>query len=356
MVATRAQSPCAADSNPLLDAGILSHILSYVGPGEWSFVAAVSSLWKDVYCGVSARTLERASTAGSLYVQNFTCVPQMTLSSAVFASPSRVRLALEHGLGNPRECLYHAAAGRHASIAPLGAAHELGMKYSFYTMIGAAESNELSVVQFLHEQGCPWYDMASTAAARRGDVEMPHWMLEHGCDWDDYDLTSAVGRSGSIEMITWLQQQSIIVADGSTMAAAAEGGHIHIIEFLHAEQCSWHEDACNSAARHGHVDTLRWLHEHGCPWYAHEVCEAAAESGSIDTMIYLQQQGIEFTPELLTTMLNAAGARSKLAAAQWLRQQGVEVLSQHIIKRFYATWEGETLEWARAEGCTSPTE
>jgi hypothetical protein len=39
---------------------------------------------------------------------------------------------------------------------------------------------------------------------------------------------------------------------------------------------------------------------------------------------YLQQEGIVFTVERLTEMLLHAGAHNKLAAVQWLRQQGAE--------------------------------
>jgi hypothetical protein len=84
----------------------------------------------------------------------------------------------------------------------------------------------------------------------------------------------------------------------------------------------------------------------------YQVCTAAAKGGSTDILQYLQQQ-VVFTAELLTAMLNAAGAHSKLAAAQWLLQQGAEFLCSVYIG--YATcWSGEALAWARAQGCTAP--
>eukprot|EP00953_Heterococcus_sp_UTEX-ZZ885_P028802 15353-Heterococcus_DN1.PRE.2 len=294
------------------------------------------------------------------YIQKVACTAQMTLYSSVFASTSRVKLAHENGVGiAPRWTSLHPAAGKYATVATLELARELGMTYSLYTMIGAAESNQLPVVQFLHEQGCAWSDEASTAAAGRGDIEMLHWMLEHGCEWESCDIACSAARSGSFDMCVWVNEHLDVQFGEDAMAAAAEEGHAPLIEFMHAEQCPCDERACTGAARFGHLVTLRWLHEHGCPWHAHAVCEAAGEGGSVDMIIYLRQQGIVFTPELLTDMLNAAGAYNHLTAAHWLRQQGAEwppVLKQHILKRFYAVWDGETLAWARAEGCTSPTE
>jgi hypothetical protein len=54
-------------------------------------------------------------------------------------------------------------------------------------------------------------------------------------------------------------------------------------------------------------------------------------------------------------MLNAAGAYSRLEAAQWLRQQGAEwpTVLQYHDHPVVITWHGRTLDWARSEGCTS---
>jgi hypothetical protein len=57
----------------------------------------------------------------------------------------------------------------------------------------------------------------------------------------------------------------------------------------------------------------------------------------------------------LTELLNTAGSNNELAAAQWLRQRGAEWPAQlryHEYPR--RPWQGDTLDWARQEGCTSP--
>eukprot|EP00953_Heterococcus_sp_UTEX-ZZ885_P021771 12121-Heterococcus_DN1.PRE.8 len=108
------------------------------------------------------------------------------------------------------------------------------------------------------------------------------------------------------------------------MATAAEQGHTTMCEHLHAQQCPWNESVYYTAARSGHVDTVRWLQEHGCPRDATKVCQVAAMGGSIDVLLYVQQQGMVSTPARLRSMLNIAAVSEKLAAAQWLRQQGAE--------------------------------
>jgi hypothetical protein len=85
-------------------------------------------------------------------------------------------------------------------------------------------------------------------------------------------------------------------------------------------------------------------------WDTDMVCSSAAMGGSVDVMVYLQQQGIQFTADVLKDMLDHAGVHNKLAATQWLRQQGAEWPA--VLR----AWPGEVLAWARAEGCTSPRE
>jgi hypothetical protein len=293
MVINRAQKHSAGDSsNPLQQIGILQHVLDYVGPGHWCLVAEVSSLWRDTY-----RRIASTEVQAYVYADKIKCVLQMTLFSAVFASPLLVRHAQAHELDCTTE-RYQRAAGRHADIVTLEAAHGLGMPYTYETMLGAARCNELAVVQFLDAQGCPW--------------------------------------------------------DKSVFNQAATQGHTAMCAYLHGEHCPWNTDTCAYAAINGHASTLRWLHEHGCPWNSSGIGISAAVGGSVDTIVYLQQQGIEFTAGKLTDMLNAAGAYNKLAAAKWLRQQEAEWPAK--LDWFNTQWSGETLAWARAEGCTSPTE
>jgi shikimate 5-dehydrogenase len=60
-------------------------------------------------------------------------------------------------------------------------------------------------------------------------------------------------------------------------------------------------------------------------------------------------------------MLSSAGHNNKLAAAQWLRQQGADwpavlVHNVHVASHTIAMpWPTKAVAWAREQGCTSPT-
>jgi hypothetical protein len=251
--------------HPLQQAVLVQRVLDYIGPGRWCFVAEVSSMWRECYARVASREMQALASGEASGV--ISCVPQMTLSSEVFATPSQVRYAAGRGLCLATDvCLY--AAGMHADIATLQAARETGMPYTYRSIDGAVRCNKLATVQFFRAQGCPWgYSVFNLAAAR---------------------------------------------------------GHTAMCAYLHAERCPWSSDTCAAAAVNGHDSTLRWLREHGCPWNAAKIHTAAAQGGSAEALECLQQQGIELAADMLKEMLNIAGVHNRLAAAKWLRQQGLQ--------------------------------
>jgi hypothetical protein len=74
-------------------------------------------------------------------------------------------------------------------------------------------------------------------------------------------------------------------------------------------------------------------------------------SGHLAVMQYMLQLS-PLSPQELTLPLNAAGAKSHLHAAQWLRQQGAEWPA--TLKHRSRHWSAEAVAWARREGCTAP--
>jgi hypothetical protein len=114
---------------------------------------------------------------------------------------------------------------------------------------------------------------------------------------------------------------------------------------------------CVEAASHGHLDTLMWLCAQGCSmmYNPEAMLHAAAKGGSIEVMEYILQQGVVSESTHLTDMLQAAGAYKRLAAAQWLRQQGAEWPDSltYYWRGRCKRWKGEVLAWARAQGCTA---
>jgi hypothetical protein len=382
MVSTRRQKQAAVDH--LKDAGILQQVFKFL-PGNWLFLGALCRDWKEVYADMPDQQVcsVRLDSGNKLVA----CASKSTLYSAVVASPATVRLACECGLQPDCEPLWtplSVSAGLHADVPTLITLCELGMPLSSRLVQAAALSGRLNILQHLmKQQQCPRLDALACYAARSGSVSMLRWLgteggceftrstcaaaaaagqlaaLQHlrsaGCDWEEEAISCYAARGGSIELIEWLRPQEGVVIGANVLAAAAGCGHTTLCEHLRSVGCAWNVSACTQAAMYGHLSTLRWLREHGCPWNVQAVCMNAAGNGCTDTLDYLMQQGEVLDAELLTRALNAAGTEDRIRTAQWLRQHGAEwpaVLGCDV--GLYAQWIGDTLAWARVEGCTSP--
>jgi hypothetical protein len=408
VMSTRSKKQVVADySNPLDHAGLLELILELVGPGEALFIRCVDSNWKACYDKLS--NTQHANSKE--HVHTSSC----TTYQAVFASASRVTEA--HDLGLPLSAeskrLQH-CAGKYGDIGALCAAQELGLVFSPILMRGAASSiaglqklqwlcaeqhcplpdnitataaragnaemlrwlkgrgclfneqtsriaagtpDNLQVLQYLYEQGCPWHDSWCGAAGRAVDLEQLKWLHAHGALLDDCAVLIAAS-GGAVHVFQWLQQQGVDFLE-ITMSYSAMYGHLQLCQWLCAQQCPWDDSVTHAAAMGRNCELLRWLIESGCPYDAHEVCTSFVywlDNNDFSTLQYLYDCDIMTAPAVLTDTLNAAGSLNNLAVARWLRQHGAEwpaVLWSAIVP---TPWRGDVLAWARAEGCTSPTE
>jgi hypothetical protein len=412
------QASCASASmSPLHEPAILQHVLSYVGLGHWCFVGPVCSLWRDAYARLSCRPIDSCSE----WYRTVVSVSTMTLYSSALETAARAEHAINScGLDQSAEH-FLCAAGRYADAETLAAAHALGMPYSAELMQGAAavgaldnmiwlhteqqcalpsdissyavcsgsvpvlrwlqqqgvsydaescrlatDRNHLSALQFLHTDGCAdWNIRTCNAAVSRGHLAVLRYAREQGCPWDACHAMVTAVCLGHVNMAEFVINStagtSAVALNEHTMRVAAERGHTDMCKYLHTQRCPWSISSCIAAAEGNHVDTLRWLYEQNAPWNGPEIFLAAAEWGAVAVMQYLQTEGLLLTAAQLTNALAAAGAYSKLVAAQWLRAQGAEwplLLRYSSEQHGYArctVWKGAVLEWARNEGCDSPT-
>jgi hypothetical protein len=386
MVATRAIKRAVVDSrNPLQHEGLREHIFSFVGAGHWWFVAQVSRGWQSSYSRVREHKVEVLSVNDG--VRYCTCRPNVTLTTAAFATAACCSLATDRGvngylrLHTPDTRLQRFAA-QFSDLQTLHLALKRGLPANDYTIQGAAESGSLSKVQLLFETRqrplpvsiCKWaakggdlelltwlsalghgFDISTctaaaaaghkhvlcylrqqgrecnqrttAAAAAHGHLSLVQWLLSTGCPFDAPSMCISAAQSGSVDMMVYARQQLGCELDARAMRVAAERGRLSMCKYLRSEGCAWDIGAPNGAAYHAHLDTLRWLREQGCPWNAAEVCIEAAEGGSVEVMRYLLvDAAIPASEQLLREMLAAAGTFGQLAAAQWLRQHGANCL------------------------------
>jgi hypothetical protein len=239
-------------------------------------------------------------------------------------------------------------AAESGSIELLTYLKQQGCEFNDYTITAAAQNGRLAVCRFLVAEQCPWIARACAGAAAAGHLETVRFLLESGCPWEPDTICERAAESSSIEVLQYLKQQGGVFTKRA-MRMAAYMGNLHVIQYLHSEQCPWDTSACTNACG---VDILHWLREQGCPGNPEAVRCAAAEADDLDMVLYMAEVQPAASAAQLTQMLNAAGANDSLETAEWLRQQGAKWPA--VLRYSERSWRGAALQWARAEGCTSP--
>jgi hypothetical protein len=178
-----------ASVNPLAQAVILQQVFAFLGLGHYYYVSTVSKDWLHAYERVgSITTREWYYDSWSDYerYETLTIVPQTTLVSAIFNSPSRVKLADAAGLRlADLGARAHYVAGKSASVNTLSVALERGMRCTDELLQGAAMCGSLSKLQWLYtEQRCQFPGAISNWAAMHGSTDVLRFLKQCGCRFD----------------------------------------------------------------------------------------------------------------------------------------------------------------------------
>jgi hypothetical protein len=226
------------------------------------------------------------------------------------------------------------------------------------TMRCAASSGSTAMCQFLRAVNCDWDDQMTDAACCDGNLELLQWLYNNGCPLSD-NFANTAADSSTVEILTWMHDVGLEF-DGSCMQYAAKSGRLDNCKYLLSIGCPFSDSVCSEAALVGRFNMVRWAHQAGCSFGdVSKVAQHAARLGNLETLQYMQQQHVVWTAAQLSELLNAAGAYEHLDVAKWFRQQGAEWPDalQHAFRvplSIHLThWKGETLVWARSEGCTS---
>jgi hypothetical protein len=342
-----------AQLHPLQHTHILQRTIEYVGAGEWYLVATVSKPWKACYEKLPDVKRLRYGITDCPDKVEYTA--QDTTHAAICGSASRLRLARSAGaayLATSRS-KRHFLTGKYASKETLLAAFTLGLPKIGNVVRGAAESGDLSKLQWLYsEQGCPLPDNIGAYAAIGGSIDVLVWLKEQRKDWGDgavcsavrsrnektlqfllsagcrpdfnallaaaetgqlsalqqclaaplYQVTEAVlprrlaesaAHSGSLPVLHWIVQHygARCELGHQTLESAAAEGHLPMTKHLHeAQGCALSSRACEQAALGGHVPVLRYLRAVEAPWNAGMICQQAALRGHRAVIEYAQTQ------------------------------------------------------------------
>ena len=304
-----------ADFDALCEREQLQAVLAYVGSDQHLYTCGVNKAFRAHYH-------RKRSTAADAVKREKLSRCCNTSVEAVFASPSSLRMAVDHGF-NLNSQDYAAEAGRYATIDTLEVVKQLGLVLNGDVCTGAARAGSLptlrwlvedqrvtlpanitesaaisgsvEVMQWLHQRGMsinqramseatgsnthtalvqymldigtPLSDYAAIRAAYSADLKMLEWVSQHYAIQEWRPLTRIAAQQGNIEMLNWIVIEKGIAVDDVDLCRAAEAGQLAAMQWLIEHGCAVDLEVCQWAAHSGEVlrntDALEWLRNHG---------------------------------------------------------------------------------------------
>jgi hypothetical protein len=147
-----------------------------------------------------------------------------------------------------------------------------------------ASLGDLRMLGWLRARSCPWppasepdrslrfRDGPCARAALGGHLSVLQWLHANGIPWEEYTCAEAA-RGGHLSVLQWARANGC-PWDTGTCACAANGGHLSVLQWAHANGCPWDERTCSWAAEGGHLFMLQWARANGCEW-DENTCSAA---------------------------------------------------------------------------------
>jgi Ankyrin repeats (3 copies) len=228
LLAAADESTCPLDKDQLLD-----EVFSYVGAGEYIYLAGVCRRWKGRYIKLCYNQAAVGQTD-----------KLRTSYKSSIVTAARLQLALRSGL-----TVQELVEGERRFAEDV-------IRYSI---------NPISVLSLAKVYDLRWSVCYPEVAAEANNLELLQWLHEHGCKWRAYEVLIAAAASGNTDMLKWLQQHTETWSDAwktNLLRVAAAHGNCAAIKFLRVQNARWptqlHEVAAVSLdVNTGNIEELK---------------------------------------------------------------------------------------------------
>ena len=174
-----------------LDDALVAEILTFVGPNQFRFVAAVNQKFYGAYLQHFPKkvTYLNASTPNHAKI----CLYEMDKCMHIFQQPLLCRSAAKHGC--------------------------------------------LPALQWLHFAKCRWDHRTCDDAARYGHLDVLEWAREHRCSWNA-KTTAFAAESRHLNLLKWARSNDC-AEEATLCSTAAQNGHLDVLRWARGHGCPW---------------------------------------------------------------------------------------------------------------------
>lgn len=137
----------------------------------------------------------------------------------------------------------------------------------------AARRGSINVVEFIHDSGREITLRTIETAAETGQVSVLNWMKEHDLISADNKLWRDACFYGQTEVLDWLYENGYNIDDAVVQFAITRNKR-NVVIWAREHGITFDEMTCIHAAAVGNLPMLQWLRENGCPWDARVIALA----------------------------------------------------------------------------------
>lgn len=332
------------------------HILPFVGPNNFVFVANVCRRFKELYVLYFA-AIEHPPRVWIGYHEHVPARVWHTSIANAFKTLDTVRYwerTTRQDADRTLNCtdqLVCQMAAKHGDLAVLQWAHRSGFPWTEKTCCRAAERGKLDQLLYAREHGCPerCFRWVAEYAAKNGHLPILEHAHQRGwkeVQWNEQTCASAA-EGGHMDCLLYLRQTVGCPWNHRVCRGAAQNGHLHILKYAHQQGCPWTPQTCSAAARGGHLACLVYAHQQGCDW-DETTCNAVATFGRLDILRFAHENGCPISSETGA----AAAANGHLKVLQYLVDRGgCEILDESVSEAAAEGGHLSVLVWAIRSGC-----
>jgi hypothetical protein len=189
------------------------------------------------------------------------------------------------------------------------------------------------------------------------------WLYtEQHCKLGDHQrVLEEAAMGGSIAVLAWLKQLGLDI-NGYACGPAASCGHLHVLQYLHAEGCDIPSDSynvCYYAAVQGNLEMLKWLHGIGCTldYDSSDSGEIAASCPTVELMAWvIEHSAVQLTTQLMSEA--AEGGNSTMCELLHAHQCPWNERCCDAASKAGLVEHGnlDLLQWFREHGCAWDTD
>ncbi|GFH53312.1 hypothetical protein CTEN210_09788 [Chaetoceros tenuissimus] len=252
--------------------------------------------------------------------------------------------------------------GKHSNI------HEL----EYLVIETSARKDQLEVLKWLYENEMlpdKYIDIIFGSATLGGNLEIVKWTEStFNCRCPERHFRNAV-ESGNVELVKYLKH---ITWCESTLCIPARIGNIELLQYLFEKggqplylyQCN----ICTSAIENNNFEkafeVLQWLHQHGVPW-DEKTCVVSASVGNLKALKYARVNGCPWNEECLEKAIHTRdlelveyclengcpmGTFDSCRLAMYDKDHDRALRMLKLLRRFSVPWSNLTCSIAAGKG------